>query len=203
MNKLLLCLTAAVLLFSIAVICLWLCSEKSPVFLYYQKACNMNYGEGCYKLGNFYYTGEGVNKDYWRALAYYEQACKMNNADGCGTLGVEYEGQFLRREGVKRDYQKAVSYYKKACHALNSGTWCNALGIFYESQKDYLGAKIYWDMACNLNDGRGCFNLGDLYRKGQGVSQNFQTAKQYFIKACDLGEPFGCDVYKQLNGMGY
>ncbi|EET79321.1 Sel1 repeat protein [Campylobacter showae RM3277] len=49
----------------------------------------------------------------------------------------------------------------------------------------------------------GCASLGVLYEYGQGVRQNFPTAKEYYGKACDLGLQLGCDNYRELNEKGY
>nr|WP_314734839.1 Sel1 repeat protein [uncultured Campylobacter sp.] len=38
---------------------------------------------------------------------------------------------------------------------------------------------------------------------GQGIGQNFSTAKEYYGKACDLGLQLGCDDYRKLNEKGY
>ena len=51
--------------------------------------------------------------------------------------------------------------------------------------------------------GGGCYNLGFLYINGQGIGQNFSTAKEYYGKACDLGLQLGCDDYRKLNEKGY
>ena len=40
---------------------------------------------------------------------------------------------------------------------------------------------------------------GVMYESGQGLRQNHGTAKEYFGKACDLGDQKGCDFYKKLN----
>jgi TPR repeat protein len=64
-------------------------------------------------------------------------------------------------------------------------------------------ANIYYEKACNLNNGGGCNNLGVLYAKGQGVVQSKTTAKGYYRKACDLGEQLGCNNYRGLNEQDY
>ena len=69
--------------------------------------------------------------------------------------------------------------------------------------EQYREALPFCQEACNLNEGLGCFNLGVLYTKGLGVRQNFQTAKEYYGKACDSGEQEGCDEYRKLNEKGY
>lgn len=62
--------------------------------------------------------------------------------------------------------------------------------------KDYHKANKLWKKACDTNNGDTYNNLGALYYNGQGVRQNFSIAKQYFGKACDLGEQVGCNNYK-------
>ena len=69
--------------------------------------------------------------------------------------------------------------------------------------KQYREALPFCQEACNLNYGQGCNNLGTIYHDGQGVRQNFQTAKEYFGRACDLGVQKGCDNYRMLNEKGY
>ncbi|RAX58693.1 Sel1 repeat protein [Helicobacter monodelphidis] len=49
----------------------------------------------------------------------------------------------------------------------------------------------------------GYHNLGYSYLTGQGVRQNFEEAKEYFGKACDMGRQKGCDGYKFLNEQGH
>ncbi len=44
-----------------------------------------------------------------------------------------------------------------------------------------------------------CNNLGLLYYNGEGVKQDYQTANEFYTKACDLGNQDGCDNYKKLN----
>ncbi|MGB2784808.1 hypothetical protein [Psychrobacter sp.] len=41
--------------------------------------------------------------------------------------------------------------------------------------------------------------LGGLYYQGKGVLQDFTIPKEWNGKACDSGEQFGCDIYRELN----
>ena len=58
--------------------------------------------------------------------------------------------------------------------------------------------------ACDVGDGAGCFNLGLLYAKGEGVKQSYSKAADYYRKACDLGYGGGCSDLGILyrNGEG-
>ena len=71
------------------------------------------------------------------------------------------------------------------------------------SKGDYQKVAELSKKACDSGEARGCSNLGFLYQDGQGVRQNFSTAKQYYGKACDLGLQLGCDGYRILNEQGY
>ena len=77
------------------------------------------------------------------------------------------------------------------------------LGSEAYDKGDYQKAAELWQKACDGGSAVGYFNLGVLYGNGQGIRQNFSTAKQYFGKACDLGLQPGCDNYKKLNEKGY
>ncbi|WP_258403856.1 hypothetical protein [Moraxella ovis] len=45
--------------------------------------------------------------------------------------------------------------------------------------------------------------MGALHHNGEGVRQNKSTAKEWFGKACELGNQDGCDAYRKLNQQGY
>ncbi|MBM2777718.1 sel1 repeat family protein [Helicobacter pylori] len=78
---------------------------------YFEKACELKDGGGCFNLGRLYYYGEGVEKDFKKAFALFEKACDLNNSGGCGALGMLYEfGQ-----GVEKNLTKAAYFYSKAC----------------------------------------------------------------------------------------
>ena len=55
----------------------------------------------------------------------------------------------------------------------------------------------------SLNDGWGCIMLGFLYDYELGVKQNKKASKEYYGKACDLGDQNGCYNYRKLNEQGY
>lgn len=68
---------------------------------------------------------------------------------------------------------------------------------------EYQKAANLWQKACEGGDMLGCKNLGVLYDQGQGVRQDKRVAKEYYGRACDLGDQNGCNLYKSLNEAGY
>jgi len=54
--------------------------------------------------------------------------------------------------------------------------------------------------ACDGGDAKSCTELGGMYYKGEGVSQDNAKAVQLFKKGCDGGNALGCS---NLGGMYY
>ncbi|WQZ86441.1 sel1 repeat family protein [Helicobacter pylori] len=89
---------------------------------YFEKACELKEGLGCFNLGALYYNGKGVEKDLTKAAYFYSKACDLKEGMGCGNLGVLY----YNGDGVKRDSKKADQYFSKACKLGNQEA-CEAL----------------------------------------------------------------------------
>ncbi|GHQ56337.1 hypothetical protein VN1227_02960 [Helicobacter pylori] len=76
---------------------------------YFEKACDLNNGEGCSNLGVLYQNGQGVEKDLTKAAQFYSKACELNNGFGCAALGdLYYDG-----EGVEKTQQKPLNFILK------------------------------------------------------------------------------------------
>ncbi len=71
------------------------------------------------------------------------------------------------------------------------------LGVKSSKAKDYIQAKKYFEKACELKDGRGCFNLGRLYYYGEGVEKDLTKAAYFYSKACKLGSQEACEALKE------
>ena len=56
--------------------------------------------------------------------------------------------------------------------------------------------------ACAAGDGEACFYTGAEYAQGQGVPENKQRAVDYFLRACNLGVPDGCNTAGYLMSVG-
>ncbi|PDX56866.1 tetratricopeptide repeat protein [Helicobacter pylori] len=71
------------------------------------------------------------------------------------------------------------------------------LGMLSYGKQDFSKARKYFERACGLNNGGGCFSLGDLYDDGKGVEKNLTKADQYISKACKLGDQEACEALKE------
>ncbi|WQV82182.1 sel1 repeat family protein [Helicobacter pylori] len=71
------------------------------------------------------------------------------------------------------------------------------LGMLSYDKQDFSKARKYFERACGLNNGRGCNNLGVLYRDGQGIEKNLTKAAYFYSKACKLGDQEACEALKE------
>ena len=86
---------------------------------FYEKACNLNNGLGCFNLGNVYRVGEGLNPDHHVAAVHFKRSCDLDEAKGCTELAIlHYEGT-----GVERDVSRTMELLEKACR-LGSAVAC-------------------------------------------------------------------------------
>ncbi len=58
--------------------------------------------------------------------------------------------------------------------------------------KQYLNAAVAFEKACDSGNAQGCFELGSLYEKGDGVVQNKYKASNLYAQACQGGDHYGC-----------
>ena len=72
-------------------------------------------------LGFMYDTGNGVKKDYKKALYWYEKAAEQGDAFAQNNLGVMFHNGF----GVKVDYVRAKYWFQKAADQGNKNALKN------------------------------------------------------------------------------
>ena len=123
-----------------------------------------------------------------------ETVCNSGDAKSCRHLGnLYYHGQ-----GVEQDYKKAFEFYTKGHHGGDAKA-CGNLGVLYENghgvEQDHKKAFEHHTKGCDGGSAEACYNLANLYYDSEVKLQ----AKEYFGKACHLGEQDGCSEYAKLN----
>lgn len=56
-------------------------------------------------------------------------------------------------------------------------------------------ALALWVKACDGGEAPACYNLGNRYKQGRGVSKDLGRAVDLHIKACDLGLAEACALF--------
>ena len=65
-------------------------------------------------------------------------------------------------------------------------------------KQDYAKASEFYVKACDMGNGGGCYNLGNLYAQGRGVKEDANAAEKYLKKACEMEPELACDHYKEF-----
>ena len=81
---------------------------KKKAFKYYFQAAKLNHPKAQYNIGNYYYNGVVVEKNFYKAYEYYLMAANQNHPYAQYMLGRFYHEGFHST----KDLLKAVKYYK-------------------------------------------------------------------------------------------
>lgn len=149
-------------------------------------------GGDCYSqftLGKMYLDGQGVGKDYNKAVSLFEKAAKNGDFwEPYYYLGVCY----LHGYGVTKNLSKALDMHKKA--ALDGSPVTQyAYGVLclYDEYKLYEESERYILLSANQGDLDAISVLGKEYYEGTHYQRNFEKAVEYLNKAINL--PKGLD----------
>jgi len=107
--------------------------------------------EAQYNLGNCYYDGDGVEKDYVQAVRWFIKAATQ----GYTKAQFDLSACYYNGEGVKRDYVQAVRWLTKAAEQGNveaqyelCACYCNGEGV----EKNYAQALHWFTKASKQSD---------------------------------------------------
>jgi TPR repeat protein len=150
-----------------------------------------------FKLGEIYYKGIAVSRNYKKAAEFFMKGAQKNHSDSSVMVGVMYYfGLFF-----DRDFNQAFSYTKKAADLGNLFAQ-NNLGVMYEKGKGIaknldLAFELY-SKAALKNNYAGLNSVGEFYERGLVVAQDYKTAITYYKKASDL---YSDEAYLNLGNL--
>ena len=69
---------------------------------------------------------------------------------------------------------------------------------------DLIQAADYFDQACSLGDGDGCYHVGSCHLYGEGAPKDYEAAVRLFERGCVLGHGGACNNYGAMikRGLG-
>jgi beta-lactamase hcpA (cysteine-rich 28 kDaprotein) len=76
-------------------------------------------------------------------------------------------------------------------------SWC------FICQRKGCNTRLLYSKACNLGYNLSCGALGDLYKEGKGVRQNYKKAIELYTKACDMKSSIDCIDLGNLYSSGH
>jgi TPR repeat protein len=163
-------------------------------------------------LGRMYMQGQGVPRDFDKALLSFRQAAKQQLPNAQNNLGVMYAGGY----GVQQDFKQAVSWFEKAANQ-NYALAMNNLADLYENgmgvAKDPLLAKKWRTKSLALEPSKNIDPVNiklagsDDYEKAQSLYYGFKykEALPLYLSAAKQGNPEAqlklASMYKYAQGV--
>jgi Sel1 repeat-containing protein len=159
-------------------------------------------GKAAYDMGENYYYGRGVARDYTAAYGWYLRA--GNYVDALTALGYLYENGL----GIAQNYEKAFSYYSQAAATGNAEAY-RRIGYMYDIGEgrpvNYAQAMSWYQKAAAKSDGAAAYDIAVLYFNGQSVPVNYAEMVRWYSRAASLNDPHGmqgmCDAYGSGQGV--
>jgi TPR repeat protein len=168
--------------------------EQLEALDFWKKGCKLNFGKGCFEVGNTYLSAalmlkeENKQKKEFLIIAedYYKKGGNLEH----GASLFQY-GLFLE-EGLSQKTDKASAMksfiascqnnYGDACYKLALKNY-RGIGI----KQNYRDAINYAKKACDLKVEPGCYLSGNMSDAGKGTRGDPVEALRFYSKACKLG----------------
>ena len=133
--------------------------------------------------------------DVDKAFKYVHKSTLYSCPEGERKLGYFYE----KGIGCEKDLVKARQFYELAAMHGDVKAKYN-IGLFYFRNKQYPQAFNLVKESADLNNPKAIMLLAYFYEHAYGTAQDFQKAKECYLRALELGEK---DVFHRLGTMSY
>ena len=91
---------------------------------------------------------------------------------------------------------------KKASVSSNVYEESRKIGIYFRDNREYDKAISLYESA-SADNKYACYNLGEIHEKGYGVPRNLSKAKEWYLKAKEMGHYNTNEALKRLSKKGY
>lgn len=158
--------------------------EKTEAYFDYKKQAKKGDVAAQFHLGECYYNGSGVEKNYEKAVKWYLEAANSGNPEAQYTMGRCYE----KGVGVSRNKEKAKEWYKASAEQgyYNNDEDINAqakMASIYYDEKNHLEAFKWFCKAAEQSDDHALEMAGRYYLFGTGgVKKDYGAAVDCFKK---------------------
>ena len=153
-------------------------------------------------LGWMYEKGRGVPQNYKTAVKWYRLAAEQGDVDAQYNLGWMYDNG----HGVPQDDKIALKWYRLAAEQGDVDAQklveeleaaANVPPDFWKGmdawkRRDYATALGEWEPLAEQGNARAQCTLGGLYRDGEGVTQDYETALYWFTLSYEVSDGYRC-----------
>ena len=150
-----------------------------------------------FDFGMMYHKGDGLPKDYAKAVKWYRLAAAQGEANAQNNLGIMY----AKGEGVPKDDVESANFYRLSAEQGNVDAQWN-LGYRYTVgrglPKDDAEAVKWYRLAADQGNVKAQNSLGVAYWEGKGVAVDINQAHYWLKKAATRGDK---DASKNLEAI--
>lgn len=157
-------------------------ADKNDLSHIYSLALKGN-ADAQYALGEKYFWGQGVNKDYIKAIVWYKQAAAQGHRNAQDIINKLNEST----QQVTTTNKNTINIYSKAA-AQGDAIAQFELGYIFVNNQDYINAFKWLNKSASQGYSKAQSMLGDMYRDGRGVKQDYNKAINLFNKAAAQGD---------------
>jgi TPR repeat protein len=170
--------------------------------------CDAGDADNCQSLARKYAKGEGTPKDVGKAAALWQHACDLSHSDKRRYWGAGHPCQNLAwavesGELIPRDLSRALVIHKDLCERKLYDS-CVAAARLLRKQGGFdanLVIALYEKGCEGFRNAYACVELGDLYRDGNGIPHDRESALACYQSACMQGFVPGCRAQSALTGI--
>ncbi len=152
----------------------------------YKKLSEQGNAKAQNRLGNCYYSGNGVEQDYEEAVKWYKLSAQKYCWGQYNLANCYYWGN-----GTEENNEEAMRYYQLA---YKNGIIyaANRIGEMYEKgygvEEDIDEAVKWYKRAAENGNKSAQVKLGDWYYNGNGVEEDIYEALKWYVKAAEQGD---------------
>ena len=159
--------------------------NKPAVFKFFEIACNLDYGKGCYGAGRMKLD----ENQRVSAGDFFEKGCRYKYGPACFALAELKYSKSQKKEDMYK-------LYGMACD-MKGDYGCVRLGeVFYDEGNLGL-AQFYFHRSCSLKNELGCYNAGHTFY----TEKKLFKALEMLRLSCKYGQGTGC--YQMARYYGY
>ena len=137
-------------------------------------------------LGDIFYFGKGVPKDFYEAEKWYRKAADQGHLIAQFNMGTFYRDGI----GVPKDFSEAAKWFRKAAEQGEPDAQYSLATRYLNGEgvpKDFSEAVKWFRRAAEQGNPDAQNSLGNRYFKGEGVSVDYKEAEKWYRKAAQQG----------------
>lgn len=157
--------------------------DYAQAAFWFRRAAEQGNANAQEALGVLYGNGEGVSKDYAQAAVWFHKAAEQGDAHAQYNLGAWYqEGE---NQGMPHDDAHAA-FWRRRIRAWRA--YVNSVDFHNSEHWRYTQAAFWYEKGAEQGDADAQEALGDLYKSGQGMRQDYAKSALWYRKAAEQGD---------------